>query len=96
MALFDGACFDGTQVTLDGNEFRACDFVDVTMRFVGGEGFELDRDCTFSGEIRLEVSGHARMMLLSVIGMFNHAELGPLVRKLIDKEFAKGSDGFEE
>lgn len=96
MATFDGLYIQGREVPLDGHDFRGCDFVDVTFRFDGNQGFAFDADCTFSGQIGLDLSDHARMILLTLSGMFNHYAFRPLIKRVIEREIAKGSDSFDD
>ncbi|KTT68810.1 hypothetical protein [Sphingomonas sanguinis] len=96
MAQFVGKLFNGDQVTLDGNQFLGCDFVDCTLRFMGAEGFEIDRDCTFAGQIGFELSQHARVIALNILQLMNSKELGPGIRQMLAKEVAKGPDAFDD
>lgn len=95
MATFEGQYFESRKVPLDGNQFRACDFVGVTFVFEGTEGFEIGVDCTYRGQIRLELGAHARMAMVSLIQMFNSEMLGPAIRHAIERELAKGPDSFD-
>ena len=95
MATFEGQYLTG-EVALDGNQFLACDFVDVTFTFAGDEGFEFGPGCTYLGKIRLKLGNRARMALLSLVQMFNSEMLGPAIRQAIEHEFAKGADSLDE
>lgn len=93
MTTLIGHYFKGGEIALDGNRFRSCDFVDLTLVFNGTEAFELDGDCTFSGKIGLNIGAEARPALIMLGQMMNHPMLGVLVRKAIDQELAQGSKG---
>lgn len=95
MATFECLHFEGREVPLDGNQFRGCDFVGVTFVFEGVNGFEIDRDCTFAGQIRLNIGAQARPALIMLAQMLNGSTFGVLVRRAIEHELAKGPDSFE-
>lgn len=94
MATFDGHHFAGGQILLDGNRFLACDFEGVTFVFNGTTGFEIDRDCTFAGQIGLNIGAEARPALIMLAQMLNGSTFGSLVRRAIEHELAQGPDSL--
>jgi hypothetical protein len=79
---YENESFKGGTVSLDGNRFKNCKFIDCVVTYGGGEPPTLE-GCDFTGSTRFQFDDAAKNVLAFMAAMY-HGGLRPVIDNTFD------------